>query len=32
MSFLTLYGRVPPQNAVPGNYADTVVVTITYGP
>ncbi|WP_420963476.1 spore coat U domain-containing protein [Brucella sp. IR073] len=26
----TVYGRVPVQQAVPGHYTDTVVVTITY--
>jgi len=27
----TIYGRMPAaQNAVPGSYADTIVVTITY--
>jgi spore coat protein U-like protein len=25
-----VYGRIPPQAAAPGTYADTVVVTITY--
>ena len=25
-----VYGRVPLQNAVPGNYTDSVVVTVTY--
>lgn len=27
---LGVYGRIPPQPAAPGAYADTVVVTITY--
>jgi len=27
---LGVYGRIPPQHAVSGHYADTVVVTITY--
>lgn len=27
----TVHGRVPPQNTPPpGNYSDTVVVTVTY--
>lgn len=27
---VTVYGRVPAQTAVPGNYGDTVTVTVTY--
>lgn len=27
---LTVYGRVPAQTAAPGNYSDTVTVTLTY--
>lgn len=27
---ITIYGRVPPQQARPGDYTDTVVVTISY--
>jgi spore coat protein U-like protein len=28
---ITVYAQIPPQNApAPGNYADTVVVTVTF--
>lgn len=27
---LTVYGRVPAQSATPGNYSDTITVTVTY--
>ncbi|BDA85919.1 spore coat protein U [Aureimonas sp. SA4125] len=27
---ITIYGRVPPQNAAAGSYTDTVTVTLTY--
>lgn len=27
---MAVYGRIPPQQAAPGHYTDTVVVTITY--